>query len=162
MAWDISKRALIKIKARNRPAQKNKPAPAEQNEKELTPTEDIVEGALLLDVLTLLANNNRKLTLIIRLIILRNRRNNHRLERILEGRCRLHEQNRVLRDRHLGLLRVLCIIKTDTTKDWDIGKGGEQLCNRDDGLGDRGGRGGIDVARNDFGGEGSLVSGGGF
>lgn len=57
---------------------------------------------------------------------------------------------------------MLCIIKTDTTKDRDIGEGGEQLCNRDDGICDRGGRRGIDVACNDFGGEGGLVSGRGL
>src|SRR5689334_8823387 len=100
---------------------------------------------LLLDVLTFLSHNNRKLALIIRLIILRDRRNHHRLERILEGRRRLHEQNRVLGDRHLGLLSMLCIIKSNTTKDRDIGERGEQLCNRDDSLSDRGSGGGIDV-----------------
>lgn len=57
---------------------------------------------------------------------------------------------------------MLCIIKSNTTKDRDIGERGEQLCNRDDSLSDRGSGGGIDVTSDDFGREGGLVSGGGL
>jgi hypothetical protein len=96
---------------------------------------------LLFDILALLANDNSKLTLIVSLVVLCNRRNDYRFEGVLEGRRRLHKEDGVLGDRHLGLLGMLGIVESDTTKDRDVRKRGEQFGNRDDGLGDGGGRG---------------------